>query len=39
MTYEQFTQHIRGLGVDIATLTEKLRAQKAWSEATKQQSE
>jgi peptidyl-prolyl cis-trans isomerase SurA len=30
MTYEQFAQHLKGLGVDIATMSEKLRAQRAW---------
>ncbi|HEY7551521.1 MAG TPA: peptidylprolyl isomerase [Hyphomicrobiaceae bacterium] len=30
MTYEQFAQHIKGMGVDIATMGERFRAQKAW---------
>jgi peptidyl-prolyl cis-trans isomerase SurA len=30
MSYEQFAQHLKGLGVDIATMSEKLRAQRAW---------
>lgn len=36
MTYEQFSDHLKGLGVDIATMVEKLRAQKAWSELKRQ---
>ena len=27
MTEEQFAQHIKGLGVDIATMQERMRAQ------------
>jgi peptidyl-prolyl cis-trans isomerase SurA len=30
MTYDQFSQHLKGMGVDIATMGEKFRAQKAW---------
>ena len=30
MTYEQFAQHLKGMGVDISTMGEKFRAQKAW---------
>jgi peptidyl-prolyl cis-trans isomerase SurA len=30
MTYEQFDQHLRASGVDISTMGEKFRAQKAW---------
>jgi peptidyl-prolyl cis-trans isomerase SurA len=30
MTKEQFAQHLKGTGVDISTLTERFRAQKAW---------
>jgi peptidyl-prolyl cis-trans isomerase SurA len=30
MTYDQFAQHLKGLGVDISTMGEKFRAQKAW---------
>ena len=30
MTYDQFAQHLKGSGVDIATMGEKFRAQKAW---------
>jgi peptidyl-prolyl cis-trans isomerase SurA len=30
MTYEQFAQHLKGMGVDIATMAERFRAQKAW---------
>lgn len=32
MNYEQFAQHMKGMGVDISTMTEKFRAQKAWRE-------
>lgn len=32
MTYDQFAQHLKGSGVDIATMGEKFRAQKAWRE-------
>jgi peptidyl-prolyl cis-trans isomerase SurA len=32
MTYEQFAQHLKGTGVDISTMGEKFRAQKAWRE-------
>jgi peptidyl-prolyl cis-trans isomerase SurA len=30
MNLEQFTQHLKGSGVDIATLGERFRAQRAW---------
>lgn len=30
MTYDQFSQHLKSSGVDIATMGEKFRAQKAW---------
>ena len=30
MTYDQFAQHMKGMGVDIATLGERFSAQKAW---------
>jgi peptidyl-prolyl cis-trans isomerase SurA len=30
MTKEQFGQHMKGMGVDISTLVERFRAQKAW---------
>ncbi|NJO34902.1 MAG: hypothetical protein HC869_19075 [Rhodospirillales bacterium] len=30
MNYEQFAQHLRGMGVDIATMGERFRAQRAW---------
>jgi peptidyl-prolyl cis-trans isomerase SurA len=30
MTYDQFAQHLRGAGVDIATIGERYRATKAW---------
>ena len=30
MTEEQFAQHIKGLGIDIATMQERTRAQIAW---------
>jgi peptidyl-prolyl cis-trans isomerase SurA len=32
MTYDQFAQHLKGTGVDITTMGEKFRAQKAWRE-------
>jgi peptidyl-prolyl cis-trans isomerase SurA len=32
MTYDAFAQHLKGMGVDIGTMTEKFRAQKAWRE-------
>jgi peptidyl-prolyl cis-trans isomerase SurA len=38
-TYEQVTQYLRGMGVDIATMVEKLRAQRAWSQEAKRRSE
>jgi peptidyl-prolyl cis-trans isomerase SurA len=31
-SYEQFAQHLKGMGVDISTMGEKFRAQKAWRE-------
>jgi peptidyl-prolyl cis-trans isomerase SurA len=30
MSYDQFAQHLKGSGVDIGTMGEKFRAQKAW---------
>lgn len=30
MTYDQFSQHLKSAGVEIATMGEKFRAQKAW---------
>jgi peptidyl-prolyl cis-trans isomerase SurA len=30
MTYEQFAKHLKGINVDIATMGDKFRAQKAW---------
>jgi peptidyl-prolyl cis-trans isomerase SurA len=30
MTYDQFAQNLKGSGVDISTMGEKFRAQKAW---------
>jgi peptidyl-prolyl cis-trans isomerase SurA len=30
MTYDQFTQHLKSSGVDIATMGDRFRAQKAW---------
>ncbi len=30
MTYDQFAQHLKGSGVDIATIGERFRAKKAW---------
>lgn len=30
MNYEQFSQHLKGMGVDIATMGERFRAQRAW---------
>jgi peptidyl-prolyl cis-trans isomerase SurA len=30
MTYEQFGQHLKSTGIDIATMGERFRAQKAW---------
>lgn len=30
MTYDQFSQHLKGMGVDISTMGERLKAQKAW---------
>lgn len=32
MTYEQFAQHLKGMGVNIATMGAKFRAQRAWRE-------
>ena len=32
MTEDQFTQHLKGLGVDISTMRERTRAQAAWRE-------
>jgi peptidyl-prolyl cis-trans isomerase SurA len=30
LSYEQFVQHLKGAGVDIATVGERFRAQRAW---------
>jgi peptidyl-prolyl cis-trans isomerase SurA len=30
MTYDQFAQHLKGVGVDITTIGERFRAQRAW---------
>jgi len=30
MTYDQFAQHLKSAGVDVGTMGEKFRAQKAW---------
>lgn len=30
MTHEQFAQHLKGMGVDVATMGERFRAQRAW---------
>ena len=30
MTHEQFAQHLKGMGVDISTMPERIRAQRAW---------
>ena len=30
MTHDQFAQHLKGMGVDMATMAERMRAQKAW---------
>jgi len=30
MTNEQFAQHMKGMGVDVTTLSDRFRAQKAW---------
>ena len=30
MTYDQFSQHLKGMGVDISSMGERFRAQKAW---------
>ena len=35
MTYEQFAQHLKGKGIDIATMVEKYRVQEAWRELLK----
>ena len=32
LTYDEFAQHLKGLGVDIGTMGEKFRASKAWRE-------
>lgn len=32
MTYDQFAKHLKGMGVDIATMGERFRAGKAWRE-------
>ena len=30
MTHDQFAQHLKGMGVDISTMAERMRAQRAW---------
>jgi peptidyl-prolyl cis-trans isomerase SurA len=30
LTYDQFSQHLKGMGVDIATIGDKMRSQRAW---------
>jgi peptidyl-prolyl cis-trans isomerase SurA len=35
MTEDQFAQHIKGMGVDIATMSERTRAQAAWREVVR----
>lgn len=30
MNYDQFSQHLKGMGVDIGTMGERFRAQRAW---------
>jgi peptidyl-prolyl cis-trans isomerase SurA len=35
MTYDAFAQHLKGMSVDISTMTEKFRAQRAWRELVK----
>jgi peptidyl-prolyl cis-trans isomerase SurA len=35
MTEEQFAQHLKGIGVDIATMRERTRAQAAWREVVR----
>jgi peptidyl-prolyl cis-trans isomerase SurA len=35
MTEEQFTQHIKGMGVDINTMRERYRAQYAWRDVVR----
>jgi peptidyl-prolyl cis-trans isomerase SurA len=32
MTYDAFAQHLKGMGVDISTMMERFRVQKAWTE-------
>jgi peptidyl-prolyl cis-trans isomerase SurA len=32
MTHDQFAQHLKGMGVDMATMAERMRAQRAWRE-------
>jgi peptidyl-prolyl cis-trans isomerase SurA len=32
MSYDEFSKHLHGLGVDITTMGEKMRASKAWRE-------
>jgi peptidyl-prolyl cis-trans isomerase SurA len=33
MTYDQFAQHLKGLGVNITTMGERMRGQMAWRQA------
>jgi peptidyl-prolyl cis-trans isomerase SurA len=35
MTEDQFAQHLKGMGVDIATMNERTRAQAAWREVVR----
>lgn len=35
MTEEQFTQHLKGAGVDVSTMRERLRAQFVWREVVR----
>jgi len=32
MTHDQFALHLKGMGVDISTMAERMRAQRAWRE-------
>jgi peptidyl-prolyl cis-trans isomerase SurA len=32
MTHDQFAQHLKGMGVDMSTMAERMRAQRAWRE-------
>ena len=35
MTEEQFAQHVKGLGVDVSTMRERIRAQIGWREVVR----